>query len=170
MAGALGGARLLCALLDTERMDQMSNRHEIIADLLMGAAYADRKLDGRELEAVKKLLADLMGVEAVPGDIMQRLEAFDAKSFDAAAAATALEIQDDDEKVRLVELIATVTEADEEIDLDENEYLENVAQALHMPRNTYSDLALEVLSVEDIKATGEKLLKPPPIPAAAKKS
>lgn len=147
----------------------MSNRHEIIADLLMGAAYADRRLDGRELEAVKKLLAELMGVETVPGEIAQRLEAFDPKSFDPAAAAAALEIQEDDEKVRVVELIATVTEADEEIDLDENEYLETVAQALQMPRNTYSDHALEVLSVEDIKAAGERLLKPPPIPAAARK-
>lgn len=145
------------------------SRNELIADLLMGAAYADRKLDGRELESVKKLLAELMGVESVPGEILQRLENFNPKSFDPAGAARALELQDEDEKVRVLELIATVTEADEEIDLDENEYLEAVAQAFEMPRNTYSDLTLEVMSVEDIKTTGRKLLQPPPIPAAAMK-
>jgi uncharacterized tellurite resistance protein B-like protein len=150
-------------------VDEMTNRNELIADLLMGAAYADRKLDGRELEAVKKLMADLMSVETIPGEIAQRLEEFDPKSFDAAAAAKALEIQDDDEKLKVVELIATVTEADEEIDLDENDYLEDVARALDMPRHTYSDLAIEVMSIEDIKSTGKKLLNPPPIPEAAKK-
>jgi uncharacterized tellurite resistance protein B-like protein len=147
----------------------MSNRHELIADLLMGAAYADKRLDGRELEAVKKLLADLMDVEVIPGELAQRLESFDPKSFDASGTARALEIQDDDEKVHLIELIATVTEADEEIDLDENDYLEGVAQALDMPRNTYSDMAIEVMSVEDLKTKGAKLIKPPPIPEAARK-
>ena len=148
----------------------MSNRNELIADLLMGAAYADRKLDGRELEAVKKLMADLMGVDALPEDIAKRLEEFEPKVFNPVAAAKALEMQDDDEKIKLVELIATVTEADEEIDLDENEYLEQVALALEMPRASYSDLTFEVMSVEDIKSTGAKLLStPPPIPDAAKK-
>jgi len=153
-----------------ELVDEMTNRNELIADLLMGAAYADRKLDGRELEAVKKLMADLLGVDSLPDDIAKRLEEFEPKVFDPAATAKALEIQGDDEKIKLVELIATVTEADEEIDLDENEYLEKVAQALQMPRNSYSDLTFEVMSVEDIKTAGAKLLStPPPIPDAAKK-
>jgi uncharacterized tellurite resistance protein B-like protein len=147
----------------------MTNRNELIADLLMGAAYADRTLDGRELEAVKKMLAELMSVEAITDDLAKRLEAFDPKGFDPVAAAKALEFQDDDDKVHLIGLISAVSEADEEIDFDENDYLERVAQALEMPRNTYSDMTVEVMSVEDIKSARAKLLKPPPIPEAARK-
>lgn len=147
----------------------MSTRNELVADLLMGAAYADRKLDGREFDVVKKLLADLMSVEEVSADIERRLDGFDPAVFDPSATIAELGLTSDDDKLRLVELIAVVTEADEEIDFDENEYLESVARALELPRNTYSGFTLEVESVEEIKSSAARLLKPPPIPPAAKK-
>jgi uncharacterized tellurite resistance protein B-like protein len=147
----------------------MSTRNELIADLLMGAAYADSQMDGREYEVVKKLLAQVMNVEGVPEELMRHLEGFDPKSFDPATAVASLGLSDDRDKRHLLELVAAVTEADEEIDLDEHEYLETLARALDLPRNTYSDLTLEVLSVENLQAVGAKLIEPPPIPAAAKK-
>jgi uncharacterized tellurite resistance protein B-like protein len=147
----------------------MSTRNELIADLLMGAAHADKSFDGREYEVVKKLLANVMSVTAIPEEMLQRLEGFDPTGFDPAAAAKSLSLEDDDDKRRLMELVAAVTEADEELDLDEHEYLETVAGALELPRNTYSDLSFEVLSVDNLKAAGEKLIKPPPIPQKAKR-
>lgn len=148
----------------------MSNKNETIADLLMGAAYADNQLDGRELDTVKKLLAEVMSLDQIPEEMAARLEGFDAKSFDASAAARSLELDSEEEKRHLVELIAAVTEADEELDLDENDYLEGVANALDLPRATFTDLTVEVLSVENLKAAGQRLMSvPPPIPEKARK-
>lgn len=148
----------------------MSNKNETIADLLMGAAYADNHLDGRELDTVKQLLAQVMSVDALPAEMAARLDAFDPKAFDARAAARALELGTDEEKRHLVELIAAVTEADEEHDLDENDYIAEVAGALDLPRATFTDLTVEVLSVENLKVAGQRLMSvPPPIPEKARK-
>ena len=148
----------------------MTDKNETIADLLMGAAYADNHLDGRELDAVKKLLANVMSLEQLPEEMAARLESFDAKGFDARAAAQSLELTTEEEKRNLVELIAAVTEADEELDLDENDYIEEVAGALDLPRATFTDLTVEVLSVENLQAAGQRLMSvPPPIPEKARK-
>ena len=148
----------------------MSDKNETIADLLMGAAYADNHLDGRELEKVKKLLADVMSLDQLPAEMTTRLEGFDAKGFDARAAAQSLELGSEEEKRHLVELIAAVAEADEELDFDENDYIEDVANALDLPRATFTDLTVEVLSVENLQVAGQKLMSvPPPIPEKARK-
>jgi uncharacterized tellurite resistance protein B-like protein len=148
----------------------MTDKNETIADLLMGAAYADNHLDGRELDAVKKLLANVMSLEQLPEEMTARLESFDAKGFDARAAAQSLELTTEEEKRNLVELIAAVTEADDELDLDENDYIEEVAGALDLPRATFTDLTVEVLSVENLQAAGQRLMSvPPPIPEKARK-
>jgi hypothetical protein len=136
----------------------MEKRNEIIADLLMGAAYADNHLDGRELQTVKELLAKVMRVEQLPAQMEGRLSAFKPEGFDPAAAAKSLELSDEETKRHLIELIAAVHEADEEIDFDENVYLETVAYALEMARNTFSDLSLEI-SIEDLQEAGDSLLK-----------
>jgi uncharacterized tellurite resistance protein B-like protein len=148
----------------------MSNKNETIADLLMGAAYADNQLDGRELDTVKQLLADVMSLDQIPAEMTARLEGFDAQAFDAKAAARSLELGSEQEKRHLVELIAAVAEADEELDLDENDYLEDVANALDLPRATFTDLTVEVLSVENLQVAGQRLMSvPPPIPEKARK-
>lgn len=142
----------------------MSNQNETLADLLMGAAFADSRLDGREYEAVKNLLAQVMGVDAIPEEMEARLKAFDPKAFDPAAAARSLGLEDDAAKRHLIELVVAVNEADEELDLDEHEYLLQIAKALDLPKDAYSDLTLEVLSVEELKAASDDLISPPPPP------
>lgn len=140
----------------------MTDRNEKIADLMMGAAFADKRLDGREMVAVRKLLAQAMGADTI-GDTMEaRLKAFRPSGFDPAATARGLGLTSDDDKRNLLELISAVTEADKELDLDESEYLEKVAGALDLPRQTFTDLTMEVLSVENIAAVGKKLMPPPP--------
>jgi uncharacterized tellurite resistance protein B-like protein len=142
----------------------MSTRNEAIADLLMGAAYADNHLDGREYEIVKSLLAKSMNLEVIPEDMENRIKQFDPSKFDMAGTAESLRLEDDGQKLQLVEFIAAVTEADDVLDLDENEYLEKVAQFLELPRQSYSDMTMEVLSVENLQEVGRNLIKPPPIP------
>jgi uncharacterized tellurite resistance protein B-like protein len=138
----------------------MSEQNELIADLLMGAALADKHLDGRELDAVKELLAEAMGVEQVPMAMLQRLDGFDADKFDLKKTAGALEL-DDAEKRNLLELVAAVHEADDAWDFDEDDYLKQLGLALGMAEEAFSDLTLQDLVIEDV---GKKLLKPPPLP------
>ena len=147
----------------------MSTRNELIADLMMGAAYADKRLDGREVDEVKRLLAGIMEVDAIGDEMTERIATFNHQEFDPVKVVRALGLSDDEEKRHLVEMIAAVTEADEEVDLDESEYLEKVAEALEMPRTTFTDLTVEVLEVENLKQAAKKLIQPPPIPAAARK-
>ena len=144
----------------------MSNKNETLADLLMGAAFADSRLDGREYEAVKNLLAQVMGVDAIPEEMEARLKAFDPKSFDPAAAAQSLALENDEAKRHLIELVVAVNEADEELDLDEHEYLLQIAKALDLPKEAYSDLTIEILSVEELKAASQDLIVPPPPPTS----
>ena len=142
----------------------MSMRHEATADLLMGAAFADSRLDGREYETVKKLLAEVMGVPEVPEEMEARLKGFNPKTFDPASTAKTLGLTDDAEKRKLIELVAAVNDADDELDLDEHEYLLRVAEALGLDKSAYDDLTVEVLSVENLQDGGKALLQPPPVP------
>jgi uncharacterized tellurite resistance protein B-like protein len=142
----------------------MASKNEHIADLLMGAAFADKRLDGREYAAVKKLLAQAMSASTIPPAMEDHLKNFDPRSFDPRKTVAALELSGNDEKRKLVELIAAVNDADEELDLDEDAYLKNVAKALGLPDSSYQDLSLEILSVETVKAAGEALLQPPALP------
>lgn len=142
----------------------MSTRNEMIADLLMGAAYADNTLDGREVDTVKALLRKVTGQRFLNAEMANRLHQFDPNHFDAASTAEALELTGS-QKRHLIEMIAAVTEADGNLDLAENEYLETVARAMALPRETYSDLTMEILSVENLEAAGKDLIAPPPLPA-----
>jgi uncharacterized tellurite resistance protein B-like protein len=146
----------------------MSTKNELIADLLMGAAHADKHLDGREYGVVMKLLAQVMDLKELPDEMINRLDNFAPNNFNPVDATKSLGLAEDEEKRKLIELIAAVTEADEVLDLDENEYLEKVAGALDLSRPSYSDLTVEILSVDNLKAAGKKLIMPPPIPDAAK--
>jgi uncharacterized tellurite resistance protein B-like protein len=142
----------------------MSMREETVADLLMGAAFADSRLDGREYDTVKRLLAQVMGVDEIPAEMEGRLKAFDPKGFDAVQAAKSLNLGSDEEKRHLIELVAAVNDADEELDFAEHEYLVQVGEALGMPKEAFGDLTMEVLSVENLQEAGKDLLSPPPTP------
>ncbi|MEM1033566.1 MAG: TerB family tellurite resistance protein [Myxococcota bacterium] len=139
----------------------MKDHIEAIADLLMGAAYADRYLDGREFDSVRQTLLKATGRGVLPADLEARLRRFDPQSHDpAAVAASMTSTLDPTEKRRVLELIAAVHDADEVWDLDEDAYLRRVAGALGLEPSDYGDLSVGEVSVE---AWGEGLL-PPPLP------
>jgi len=139
----------------------MSTKHELIADLLMGAALADQHLDGREYEAVKELLAQAMRQKTVPASLEGRLKRFEVAKFDAIDTVKKLGLKTDEEKRNLLELIAKVHDADDLWDFDEDAYLRKVAAALGVDEDVYVDLTVEVLSIETI---GDAILGPPPLP------
>jgi uncharacterized tellurite resistance protein B-like protein len=130
-----------------------------IADLLIGAAYADQRFTGQEREKIKEMLMELSG--GIPKEVLEHIRGFDAKAFDAAQTAGAFRESPALTKRRLLELIAAVHEADEELDLDENEYLIAVAKALGMSEADYKDLRLEIISIEELKEGFTEIVVPP---------
>ncbi len=137
----------------------MSDRFEHIANLLMGAAYADDNLDGRELETVRKLLADAMGEDDLPDDVEAKLHLFDPDTFDIQEEVDAIELGGDDMKLKLLELIVAVHDSDDVLEIGEDEYVIAVAEALGLPKEKYAKLTLDIELVE-----AGKVLKPPPLP------
>ena len=67
----------------------MQDRIIVIADLLMGSAYADQHLTGQEKAQVRKLLREILGTSNLPLDLDFRIEEFDPKAFDLTKAAAA---------------------------------------------------------------------------------
>ncbi|MCC7535511.1 MAG: TerB family tellurite resistance protein [Deltaproteobacteria bacterium] len=129
----------------------------VIADLLLGAAYADQNLSGKEEASIRAMLAKLMETDLPPA-VSTQIEKFDAAKFDLAAAAKDFASDPPMKKRELLELVAGVHDADEELDLDEDAYMRKLAEALGMAASEYQDLSIEVLSIDDLKERFEDLV------------
>jgi hypothetical protein len=138
----------------------VSRRVDRIADLLMGAAYADRAPEGGEVDLVRETLAELMSVPALPDWLEWRISDFKPEHHDIQDAVDKLALTTHEEKVHLLELIATVNECDETWDLEEDAYLRKVAAALGLGPEDYADLTVNELSIQRIS----RVLMPPPLP------
>jgi uncharacterized tellurite resistance protein B-like protein len=128
----------------------MKDRLPIVADLLMDAAHADERLEGEETETVKQLLAGILEVQTLPMDLAFRIDEFDAKTFDRAAATKAFASDAPELKKRLLELIAAVHAADGEIDFAEDDHLRAVGAALGLPDESYKELVVDVVEEIDL--------------------
>lgn len=140
-----------------------------LCDLLLGAAHADNQFHNRERDEVRDLLADLSG-EPLSAELEARIAGFDPAAFDVREVAAAFRDDSDDDKQRILYLVAAINDADEEIDFDEDDYLKALGAALGLPAEALKGLALEV-EIEDLRADLAKLRKlPPPPPPARKKA
>jgi uncharacterized tellurite resistance protein B-like protein len=128
----------------------MKDRLPLVTDLLMEAAHADHRLEGEETETVKRLLTGILEVSALPMDLAFRIDEFDAKSFDRAAAVAAFAADSPELKKRLLELIAAVHAADGEIDFAEDDHLRAVGAALGMPEESFKELVVDVVEEIDL--------------------
>jgi uncharacterized tellurite resistance protein B-like protein len=139
-------------------------RYLNITDLLLGAVYADDRLEGSEDEAVRKLLAKIVGAEKLPVEIEARIANFEPDDFDLDASAAAFESTDDVGKRKLLELVAAVFDSDGEVDFAEDDYLRHLAGALGMDEAEWTDLAIQY-DVEDIGDIVSIVVSvPPPVP------
>lgn len=129
----------------------MKKHIDTITDLLLGAAYADKRLEGKELDAISKMLARLMGTPALPEAQRQRIKSFNPAKHDAVAAAKSLTGLSDEDKRKVLDLVASVNESDDEIDFDEDAYLRKVAGGLGIPEDQLGDLTIEVLEESDLE-------------------
>jgi uncharacterized tellurite resistance protein B-like protein len=144
----------------------MADRILEITDLLLGAAHADREYRSDEEATLRRLLVDLLGEAKLPDDVEARIAGFSTASFDVAKTAAAFVGDPASEKRKLLELVAAVRDADDEIDLDEDAYLRALASALGVPDSEITDLVVDY-EVEDLRAHLGSLRTPPPIPGKA---
>jgi len=142
-------------------MNASSDRIAHVADILLGAAYADGSKHGSEEASLRKLLGELLGNESLPAELDARIRAFDPKTFDLAKTAAVFAGDPDDRKRKLLELVAAVGDADDVLDTQEDDYLVKVATAIGAPRSAYADLVLEV---EELRGALEEVRQPPPLP------
>lgn len=72
-------------------MSDVSPRFFVLTDLLLGAVYADERLEGEEEEAVRSYLLEIIGGEELPIELEARIANFDPEAFDLEASASEFE-------------------------------------------------------------------------------
>jgi len=148
-------------------MSSLSDRIGPLCDLLLGAAYADNQFKDGEREEVTGMLADMTGGKLTP-EIEAQIANFDPKKFDLLKTAGAFASDSDDDRRKILFLVAAVNDADEEVDFSEDEYLRDLAGALFLPADALAGLTVDV-EVEELRETFEKVRKGPPPPPVPKK-
>ena len=136
-----------------------------LCELLLGAAYADKELKDQEKDEVRALLEGLAG--ELSTDVELKISSFDPAAFDLAASAAPFKSDSEDDRKKLLYLVAAVNEADDELDLSEDEYLRSLAAALALPKSALEGLTVEV-ETEELKETFKQVRKGPPPPPKAK--
>src|SRR4051812_35157867 len=105
-----------------------SDRIFPLCELLLGAAYADDEFHPSEKTEIRALLVELAGELRI--EVEACIASFEPKKFDLQSIIGIFQDDPEDERLRLLRLVSTVIEADDEIDLSENEYLRQLASAL----------------------------------------
>ncbi|MFN0247206.1 MAG: TerB family tellurite resistance protein [Kofleriaceae bacterium] len=140
----------------------LSDRIVPLCDLLLGAAYADKQFKDREREEVTGMISDLAG--SLTPELSKQIDGFDPKKFDLAKTAASFTGDSEDERRRLLFLVAAINDADDEHDFAEDEYLRALAKALALPASALEGLIIDI-EVEELKQTFDKVRKgPPPTP------
>ncbi len=133
-----------------------------LCDLLLGAAHADHEFKDRERDELREMLADLSGDKLTP-ELEQQIAAFDPTRFDLTATASAFRADSPDDRRRLLFLVAALNDADDELDLAEDDYLRALCAALELPPEALAGLALDV-EIEDLRDEFSKVRRCPPPP------
>lgn len=144
-------------------MSADNQRLSVVTDLLLGAAHADTRLAGQETATVRQLLRQLTQDPAVLAACEARFSTFSKTKLDVAKSVAQFNADPVVNKRQLLELIARVTMADDELDLDEDAYLQSVAKALGMQAEEYSDLTLDY-EAEELASQFAAVVAPPPVP------
>jgi uncharacterized membrane protein YebE (DUF533 family) len=140
-----------------------------LCDLLLGAAHADKRFVDRERKQVRETLEELTGAE-LTAELEDRITAFEPSRFDLAATAAQFRGDPEDDRRRVLVLVSAVNDADDEIDLAEDDYLRALAGALELPARALEGLTLDI-EIEELREDLAKVRKgPPPPPPPARKA
>lgn len=123
---------------------------ETITDMLLGAAYADKRLEGRETEKIRALLMKLVGSTRLPDEVEDRFKSFSPAAFDVDAAGKKLRMAGNDRR-KVLEMVAAVTESDDEIDLAEDRYLRDLARAMGLHESKFRDLIVDFQEIDELE-------------------
>ena len=146
---------------------EMADRIDVITDLLMGAAYSDGSLEGREEATVRRLLGELLD-GALPAATDARITAFSPEGFDLEETAAHFRDDSPERKRKLLELVVAVRDADDVFDTDEDDYMTALARALGMKPEEYADLALQI---EELRSSLDEVRRSmPPVLLTARKN
>lgn len=144
-------------------MDSM-DRILPLCDLLLGAAYADGRLESVEQDTVRDTLLDLMNVTELPDEVEAWINGFDPDSFNLADSAGAFKDDSIDDRKKVLYLVEAIHEADDELDFAEDAYLQELAKALDFPLDGLKGMTVQVVS-EELRTDLAKVRKgPPPVP------
>ncbi|MBK6530278.1 MAG: TerB family tellurite resistance protein [Deltaproteobacteria bacterium] len=147
---------------------EMADRIDVITDLLMGAAYSDGSLEGREEATVRRLLGELLDGAALPAATDARIAAFSTEGFDLEETAAHFRDDSPERKRKLLELVVAVRDADDVFDTDEDDYMTALARALGMKPEEYADLALQI---EELRSSLDEVRRSmPPVLLTARKN
>lgn len=145
-------------------MSSVTDRIDVLAEIFLGAAYADQQLAGRERHRIQDLIRDLMCAQALPEGLQAHIDGFDPQAFDLTAAAARFVDDPPMSKRRLLELVAQVMYADDIYDLAEDEFLRALARELRVPDADFADLTLDY-EVDVLRESFNHLRRmPPPLP------
>ncbi len=100
-----------------------------IAEILLGVAYADRRFDAVEFDAIRAILGDFAHVGELPEAVSAAIRAFDADTFELSASVAQLEIRADN-KLPLLQMVLGVADADRVRDPAEQHYFHRLATAI----------------------------------------
>ncbi|MBU1238588.1 TerB family tellurite resistance protein [Myxococcota bacterium] len=124
---------------------------ELLADLLMGAAYADNNLENSEQAIVLKIMQEMTSQRMLPASLMSHISAFNPKAFNLDKTLKAFGVKGGEEAKLLLGLLIRVTEADDVYDMDEGSYLMKVATAINAPKELTENLTMELLDEGDLE-------------------
>lgn len=143
----------------------ISDRILPLCELLLGAAYADKELKEQEKDKVRDLLEELGG--ELSTDVELSIVNFDHAKFDMKRSAEAFKSDSEDDKKQVIKLVSAVNDADDELDIAEDEYLRALGEALGLPKSALAGMTVEV-ETEELKETFQRVRKSPPPPPKAK--
>jgi uncharacterized membrane protein YebE (DUF533 family) len=138
-----------------------SDRIYPLCELLLGAAYADGELQAQEATEIRALLIELAGESRV--EVEACIASFEPAKFDLGSIIGYFRDDTEEQREKLLLLASKVVDADDVVDLAENEYLMQLATALALPTSALAGLAIEVEAAE-IQETFEAVRRPPPLP------
>lgn len=140
-----------------------SDRIFPLCELLLGAAHADGELQSQEKTEIRALLIELAGEARV--EVEACIASFEPERFDPSSVLGLFKDDTEEDRRKLLLLVSTVIEADDEIDLAESDYLRAIASGLCLPDGVLEGLAVD-MEIEEVKDTFEVVRKgPPPVPA-----
>ena len=148
----------------TMSVDAVRHRIGILSDLFLAAAFADGQFVDRERDYIRKLLKDLLVVDALPSGLEERIAGFDPVAFDLARVAADFHADPPMSRRRLLELIAYVVLADGNMVDAEDHFIRKLGSALGLAEDDYRDLTLDPEGEEHRRSFIELARVPLPLP------